>query len=289
MKMNPSEAAMKEMPTENETVLGELLSNEFLTKLEALAQENAERYLSNKPFPHIYFDNFLPLEAAEAALREFPEPRQLAWSEFNNQNEKKLAFDVVEKLPPPVRDVLYFMNSRPMLQFLEVLTGIQGVLPDPYYVGGGLHQIKPGGKLEIHADFNQHTKLKLDRRINVLIYLNKDWKEEYGGHFELWNRDMTRAVQKILPLFNRCAIFSTTSFSYHGHPNPLACPPGRTRKSIATYYYSNGRPEEEVSETHSTLFQHRPGVKEPKSSAVKSALRAVMPPIIVEAIKRVRN
>lgn len=277
---------MKEMLTENETVLGELLSDAFLTRLEALAKENAQKYLSNKPFPHIYFDNFLPLEAAEAALREFPEPKQLAWSEFNTQNEKKLAFDVVEKLPASVRDVLYFLNSRPMLQFLEVLTGIQSVLPDPYYVGGGLHQIKPGGKLEVHADFNRHAKLKLDRRINVLVYLNKDWKEEYGGHFELWNREMTQAEQKILPLFNRCAIFSTTSFSYHGHPTPLACPPGRTRKSIATYYYSNGRPEEEVSESHSTLFQHRPGGEQPKQSAIKSALRAVTPPIIVDTIKR---
>jgi hypothetical protein len=123
----------------------------------------------------------------------------------------------------------------------------------------------------------------------VMVYLNKDWKEEYGGHFELWNRDMSCAEQKILPLFNRCAIFSTTSYSYHGHPNPLTCPPDRTRKSIATYYYSNGRPEEEVSDAHSTLFQHRPGVKEPKESAIKNVLRAVTPPIIVDAVKKLRK
>jgi Rps23 Pro-64 3,4-dihydroxylase Tpa1-like proline 4-hydroxylase len=277
---------MKEMLIESELVMKELLSDEFLHKLEILTKEKAEEYKNNKPFPHIYFDSFLPGEAAEAALRDFPEPKQLAWSEFNNSNEKKLAFDVVEKLPSAVRDVLYFLNSRPMLQFLEVLTGIEGVIPDPYYSGGGLHQIKRGGKLEVHADFNYHKKLKLDRRINVLIYLNKDWKEEYGGHFELWNRNMTQAEQKILPLFNRCAIFSTTSFSYHGHPTPLACPPDRTRKSIATYYYSNGRPEEEVSESHSTLFQHRPGAQEPKPSAIKSALRAVTPPIVIDTIKK---
>ena len=209
----------------------------------------------NRPFPYIYFDDFLPEAAAEAALQAFPEPKALPWSEFDNPNERKLAFDVVENLPPPVRDVLYFLNSRPMLKFLETLTGIHGVIPDPYYVGGGLHQIKPGGKLAVHADFNKHQQLKLDRRINVLIYLNKDWKEEYGGHFELWNRQMTQAEQKILPVFNRCAIFSTTSFSYHGHPTPLSCPPDRTRKSVATYYYSNGRPQEEENESHSTLFQ----------------------------------
>lgn len=280
---------MKELLSENEVVMKELLSEEFLHKLEVLGKEKAEEYRNNKPFPHIYFDNFLPVEAAEAALRSFPQPKQLSWSEFNNPNEKKLAFDVVEKLPAPDRDVLYFLNSRPMLRFLEDLTGIEGVISDPYYVGGGLHQIKPGGKLEVHADFNFHEKLKLDRRINVLIYLNKDWKEEYGGHFELWNRDMTRAEQKVLPLFNRCAIFSTTSYSYHGHPNPLSCPPDRTRKSLATYYYSNGRPEEEAAGSHSTLFQHRPGAEPRKEPGIKKVLRAITPPIVVDMIKRVRG
>lgn len=267
----------------------ELLSAEYLQKLENLAKDKAEEYQSNKPFPHIYFDNFLPIEAAEAALREFPEPKQLAWSEFNTTTERKLAFDVVEKLPTAVRDVLYFLNSRPMLQFLEVLTGIKNVVPDPYYVGGGLHQIKPGGNLEVHADFNYHAQLKLDRRINVLVYMNKDWHEEYGGHFELWNKEMTKAEQKILPLFNRCAIFSTTSTSYHGHPTPLACPPDRTRKSIATYYYSNGRPEEEAGDSHSTLFMARPGTKRPMGDKVKSVLHAITPPIIVDTIKKVRG
>lgn len=280
---------MKEMMIESETVLKELLGDGYLHKLDTLAKEKAEEYKNNQPFPHIYFDNFLPTEVAEAALRDFPEPKQLTWSEFNNANEKKLAFDVVEKLPPAVRDVLYFLNSRPMMEFLEALTGIKGVIPDPYYVGGGLHQIKRGGKLGVHADFNYHTKFKLDRRINLLVYLNKDWKEEYGGHFELWNRDMTRAEQKVLPIFNRCAIFSTTSFSYHGHPTPLACPPDRTRKSIATYYYSNGRPEEEVTEVHSTLFQETPEEKRPVQKAVRNALRAITPPIIVDAIKKVRK
>jgi Rps23 Pro-64 3,4-dihydroxylase Tpa1-like proline 4-hydroxylase len=287
--LNQSEVGMKEMLSENGTAMKELLSDAFLRKLDALAKEKAEEYRNNKPFPHIYFDDFLPLEAAEAALREFPQPKQLTWSEFDNPNEKKLAFDVVEKLPPSVRDVLYFLNSRPMIQFLEALTGIQGVIPDPYYVGGGLHQIKRGGKLGVHADFNFHTKLKLDRRINVLIYMNKDWKEEYGGHFELWNLDMTRAEQKVLPLFNRCAIFSTTSTSYHGHPTPLACPPERTRKSIATYYYSNGRPEEEAHDAHSTLFQEVPGAKRPIRDGVSKVLHAVTPPIIINTIKRVRR
>jgi hypothetical protein len=268
----------------------ELFSEAFSKKLESLARENAETYRRGKPFSHIYFDDFLPVGAAEAALRDFPEPKQLDWAEFNRPKERKLAFDAVEKLPRSVREVLYFLNSRPMIQFLEVLTGIDGAIPDPYYVGGGLHQIKPGGNLEVHVDFNRHTKLKLDRRINLLIYLNKNWKEEYGGHFELWNRDMSAAEQKILPVFNRCAIFSTTEFSYHGHPTPLACPPDRTRKSMATYYYSNGRPEEEVSGEHTTLFQTRPGqAPEKERTSMKDLVKAITPPILVSAIRKIRK
>ncbi|MGH2611796.1 MAG: 2OG-Fe(II) oxygenase, partial [Rhabdochlamydiaceae bacterium] len=98
----------------------------------------------------------------------------------------------------------------------------------------------------------------LDRRINVLVYLNKSWKDEYGGHFELWDRDMKNCVNKVPPTYNTMAIFSTTDFSYHGHPDPLQCPQDMSRKSLALYYYSNGRPAEEISlEKHTTLFQQR--------------------------------
>jgi hypothetical protein len=276
-----------------QSALDVLYADGFLTQLEALAADNAERYQSNHPFPHIYFDNFLPLQVAEAALANFPEPKELDWHKFRDPHQhKKLAFDVAEKLPPALRDVLFFLNSRPMLQFLETLTGIKAVLPDPYFVGGGLHQIKPGGLLEVHADFSYQERIRMDRRINVLIYLNKDWREEYGGHFELWNRDITRAEQRILPLFNRCAIFSTTSYSFHGHPHPLACPPDRTRKSIATYYYTNGRPEEAegLTHKHEVDFRHRPGVNRVNATVgAKNFLRSLIPPIITDLYKSSRK
>jgi Rps23 Pro-64 3,4-dihydroxylase Tpa1-like proline 4-hydroxylase len=275
------------------SVMSALLSDQFTQKLEALAHAKAEEYKANQPYPHIYFDNFLPLDVAEAALRDFPEPKEVDWHSYKDVNQhKKLAFDAVEKLPASIRDVLYFLNTRPMLKFLETLTGIQSVLPDPNYVGGGLHQIRPGGLLEVHADFSYHNGLRLDRRINVLIYLNKDWKEEYGGHFELWDREVKRAEKKILPIFNRCAIFSTTSVSFHGHPEPLACPPDRNRKSIATYYYSNGRPEEdpELTHKHEVAFQQRPGVNRVKASlGVRKVIKSLVPPIFTDLYRGLRK
>jgi Rps23 Pro-64 3,4-dihydroxylase Tpa1-like proline 4-hydroxylase len=270
--------------------MNELLSDDFVSHLKTLGKQKALEYRNNSPFPNMYFDNFLPANIAEAAIRDFPEPKQLRWTEFKDKNQLKLAFDTAEKLPASIREVLYFFNSRPMLDFLEELTGIQGLIPDPYFVGGGLHQIRRGGFLEVHADFNKHTKLKLDRRLNVLLYLNKDWDEEYGGHFELWNKDMTASVRKILPIFNRCAMFSTTSTSYHGHPTPLNCPPERSRKSMAVYYYTNGRPEEEVRNGHDTLFQTRDGASSGmRMDGVRKAIRAITPPILMDAVSRSRR
>lgn len=271
-------------------VLDQLFAADFLKQLEQRADELAPKYVANKPFPHIYFDNFLPSAVAELALATFPDPDKIDWLRHRGLDQnKKLAFDHAEFLPSPLRDILFFLNSRPMLLFLEKLTGIQDIFGDPYYNGGGLHQIKPGGSLEVHADYSYHPKLKVDRRINVLVYLNKDWKEEYGGHFELWNRELTQAEAKILPIFNRCAIFSTTSHSYHGHPTPLTCPPDRTRKSIATYYFSNGRPADDETTKHAVAFVRRPGRKEPLGARLKTTVHKLVPPLFVEAYRKVRK
>ena len=153
--------------------------------------------------------------------------------------------------------------------FLERLSGIEGLIADPHLDGGGLHQIERGGRLAVHADFSRNWKLQLERRLNLLVYLNEDWDESYGGHLELWDRSMTRADQRILPVFNRCVIFSTDSTSYHGHPDPLTCPEDRTRKSLALYYYTVERPREKRSSARSTVWRARPGEEESVAQAIR--------------------
>jgi Rps23 Pro-64 3,4-dihydroxylase Tpa1-like proline 4-hydroxylase len=150
------------------------------------------------------------------------------------------------------------LNGNPFLGILEKITAIDNLIADPHMFGGGVHQTSPGGYLKIHADFNKHPNFGLDRRLNLLIYLNDNWLPEYGGDLELWAPDMRRCVQKIAPTAGRCVIFQTTTTSFHGHPHPLTCPDDRGRKSIALYYYSNGRPEHEGSEPHKTLWQEIP-------------------------------
>ncbi len=216
----------------------------------------APQYRHAHPFPHIVLDGLFDDDALDAVLRDFPAPDAMNWMTFDNPLEKKLGYyHETSAVSKTIRDFLNDMNSFGMLLWLEALTGIDGLIPDPYFGGGGLHQIEPGGFLKIHADFNIHPKLKLDRRLNMLIYLNKDWPEEYGGHLELWDRDVRRCEQRILPVFNRAVVFSTTDTSFHGHPHPLMAPPGVTRKSVSLYYYTAGRPPEERSAPHDTLFR----------------------------------
>ena len=152
-----------------------------------------------------------------------------------------------------------FFNAQPFLEFLEGLSGIDGLVPDPYFVGGGFHEIGRGGKLGIHADFRINNKLHLRRRMNVIIYLNQEWREEYNGSLELWSRDMKHAVQRIAPLWNRCVVFNTDADSWHGHPDPLMTPEGVLRRSLALYYYTASSAIYEEAPNRSTMYVARPG------------------------------
>jgi hypothetical protein len=259
-------------------------------ELMARAKRLHPQYVANTPFPHIVIDDFFPEDVLQSILDEFPKPRGLDWQRFNNPNERKLALRGERQLGPVTRQFHWELNSQVFMEFLEQLTGIKGLIPDPHLVGGGLHQIEPGGCLKIHADFNHHQRLKLDRRLNLLLYLNRDWKEEYGGHLELWDQEMKGCVRRVLPVFNRVVVFSTTDTSYHGHPNPLTCPEGRTRKSIAMYYYTNGRPADEVSDDHTTLFVARPGETVAKDErSAKDVIKDFIPPIVIKGIRKLQG
>ncbi|MFK7772709.1 MAG: 2OG-Fe(II) oxygenase [Saprospiraceae bacterium] len=263
-----------------------------------LGIQKHEVYKSNPPFPNISFDDFFEPESLREVLAEFPElGKEKGDIFYTNPNEVKYASNGVYRFGPKTRDLVSYLNSQPFLEFLQNLTGIKdSLIPDPYFQGGGFHQIKPGGFLKLHVDFHKHKMMNLDRRINVLIYLNENWEEEYGGHFELWEKDKSKCIVRIPPIFNKMAIFSTTDFSWHGHPDPLTCPQGRSRKSLALYYYTHGRPEYEISEINrkriTTTFTARQGQDSKKMIVFNNLVNLAndwLPPAVVRAIKGKRN
>ena len=262
--------------------------------LMAVAKGHHEAYCIGDPFPNISFQHFFNPEKLDEVLTEFPDLSQGAGIKFDNPNEIKLATRGEHRFGPKTRAFMHYLNSQPFLEFLQELTNIEEtLLPDPYFEGGGMHESKAGGLLKVHADFNKHRRSGLDRRLNVLIYLNKDWKDSYGGHFELWNRDMTKCVKRLRPDYNTLAMFSTTDFSYHGLPDPITCPPDRSRRSLALYYFSNGRPAEELTARGASLttkFVDRKGNKTEGSmrrfNTIVNVITDITPPIILRAAKK---
>lgn len=216
-------------------------------------------YVSAEPFSHIVIDNFLPEQLINEILIHFPqEPTgtEVHYEKgYKGLHKRQINPNDCDHY---LKNVFSFFNSAPMLQFFESLTSIDGLIPDPYFTGGGLHETKKGGLLGVHADFRINKKLHVERRINAIIYLNKDWKKEYGGNLELWDKQMSKCEAQIEPIFNRCVVFNTDHDSNHGHPEPLNTPEHITRKSIALYYYTASMKVYDDHTEHRTIYKPRP-------------------------------
>lgn len=239
-------------------------------KAREIGETLKDQYVAAEPYPSIVIDDFLPIEMAKNLLDHFPVD-----TKSNDKVYKKgygglhkrqiLPYDCDEY----ARSAFSFFNSPSILQFLEGVTNIKGLLPDPYFSGGGFHEITTGGLLGVHADFRVNERLQLIRRVNLLIYLNEDWQDSYNGKLELWDREMKGMVKNISPIFNRCAIFNTEDDTFHGHPEPLTVPEGITRKSIALYYYTATDIKNDSGESRHTLYVARPNDSDKTKAEVK--------------------
>jgi hypothetical protein len=211
-----------------------------LNQFDLRLPELNNRYMGAEPYPHIVLENFLNPEVLDQCVKEFDTLNETdGWINYVHFNEKKRGLNKLELLPANIQRTIHELNTPAFLEFLSELTGIKNLQKDDQLEGGGIHQSTRGGYLNIHADFTVHPHHRhWQRRINLLVYLNKDWEEEWGGKLELWDKEMKGCVEKILPIFNRCVIFNTDPDSYHGHPDPMTCPEGTYRRSIALYYYT---------------------------------------------------
>jgi hypothetical protein len=229
------------------------------------ARDRAHEYAVASPFPHAVIDDFIDGKTVAKVAGEFPSRDDaVAWLDYNGSDaagkplqHRKYHISEEGRLGSTTQRLLYELKSARFLEVLGALTGIEDLIPDAHNHGGGIHMSCRGALLKVHADFNRHPTWHLDRRLNLLLYLNESWQDSYGGDLELWDADMKQCRRRIAPIAGRCVIFSTSSTSYHGHPDPIICPEEETRKSIALYYYTNRRNDE--GNGHSTLWQSRPG------------------------------
>lgn len=246
-------------------------------RLNSCKSELKSDYQLKKPFRYLVFENFFKPEAAEKIFKAYPVIEEGKWNGTTYLDQKnKFQLSRFEKRSL-LDEVFSELNGPKFLDWLRDITEIEEpLIGDPDLFGGGLHQSVRGAFLNVHVDYNIHPETKFHRRLNTLVYMNKDWKEIYEGHLELWDfTDGKKALlEKVAPTFNRCVIFETNEISYHGHPTPLNTPEGINRKSIATYYYSKNRPLHEIADDHNTLYVNTQGVKG-KLKKIGSGIKAL--------------
>lgn len=234
-----------------------------------------DAYKNAYPFPNTYIDNFMDpwvLKKCREEMDRYPFWRYDSTSYVSHfQVEKYYTPDIVyepndveilTEHAPTTKMILDYMYSPEVVNFVSELTGIPDLLPDDQWVGAGVHKIGTGGKLGVHADFNINFANGLYRRVNILIYMNEHWPEEWGGNLELWNKTKHpnndwiphEKIVEIAPIFNRAAIFNITDDAFHGHPHPLTCPPNKHRMSLALYYYTKDRPDHEKAPQHPVIW-----------------------------------
>jgi 2OG-Fe(II) oxygenase superfamily len=254
----------------------------FDPSISALGARYHDQYNSATPFPYIVLPDFLDEDILELCLREFPTVPKCSTGYKRSQENLKFEFKP-EVLSAPLRSLFYSFNSIPFIGFIENLTGL---IPDPYFAGAGLHQVSTGGHLDIHTDFNFHANMGLERRINVLIYLNKNWREEYGGCFEIWDQKMSRCCRRVVPAFNTCVVFNTSSISFHGNPVRVNHPEGNSRRAIALYYYT--ATWDNTHRVHTTQFKVRPNSADEFDLRVRfnEAVEQVVPPLALRAFRK---
>lgn len=209
-----------------------------------------DSYRNADPFPHIVIDDFLSAAHIRELNEKFPDPavKQKIGTkdvavDLEGGEEAQLGKEWLSReglVDLAFRRLYWELNSGTFVSLLEAMTGVKGLLADPHLLGGGVHRTRPGGYFKVHADVNKHPDFGLDRRLKLLIYLNENWRAEYGGNLELWPEGLQHCAQSIEPIAGRCVVFSTTATSFYGYPQPLTCPPNRDCRSIALYYYSNG-------------------------------------------------
>ncbi|UZR92337.1 2OG-Fe(II) oxygenase [Chondrinema litorale] len=219
------------------------------------------------PYRHLVMDNFLSEEVALQAYENFPSVQELK-THWKGLNENKLEGSDFGVFHPVFSKIKEDFTSPEFYKWVSGVTGIDEVFITDDHMGSGIHQGTNGSFLDVHIDFNIHHIKNVHRRLNLLIYLEKNWKEEYGGALEMWNADMSNCDKMVLPMFNRCVIFETSEISYHGY-SKITIPEDVTRKSFFAYFYTNER--DGAVGYHDTVFKARP--TESKSKKVKTAVK----------------
>jgi Rps23 Pro-64 3,4-dihydroxylase Tpa1-like proline 4-hydroxylase len=256
-------------------------------QLADIAASRAQHYRRAQPFPHTVIDGLFSESLLDAAIAELPGAAG-NWTTYANANEAKQVCSDATQFGTAAETIVHALNSARFVNFLEALTGIEGLIPDPHLRAAGYMKVSPGGFLGLHYDFATQKELKLDRRINALLYLNRDWDPSWGGQLELHSNDALDAPDHreitVDPLFNRLVIFNTPN-ALHGHRRPLTCPPGRSRLCLSWYYYTAPPVPGWAARAKPVEFTQNSDL----ARTVVKWMNLLVPPVLFDAVRALRR
>jgi hypothetical protein len=235
-------------------------------------------YKSARPFPYLVLDDLFPAEILDALIEEMPPLSSEKWVHERHERFVKSNLRSAADLAERSYQFISVLHSAAFLYFLSEITGIKSLLGDPYLSGGGYHVVPEGGKFDVHADRNTDHNSGLERRLSMLIYLNKNWKPEYGGQLELWNQKGTRCEKVIEPIFNRTVIFEIGDKNFHG-VRPVVGGYGLSRQAFVVYFHTVGKD----LVFHNSIYA--PTIYQAKKSLVKRVAKEALPPFLFRALK----
>ena len=249
-----------------------------LTLAKGVEELRAE-FGSAYPYPHLVLDNLFPEDLLSAMLDELPPPTSEKWVHERRDRLVKSNLRSAVDLGDRAYEFASAVHSAGFLYFLSEITGVKSLVPDPYLSGAGFHVVPAGGLFDLHADRNTDFHTGLERRLVMLLYLNKGWKTEYGGQLELWNQEATKCEKVVDPIFNRAVIFEIGDKNFHAD-RPVDPKFGLSRKTFVTYFHTVGK---DVV-PHSSIFA--PSIYQNKPSLVKRIAREVLPPFLMNILRK---
>jgi Rps23 Pro-64 3,4-dihydroxylase Tpa1-like proline 4-hydroxylase len=219
-------------------------------------------FSKGKPSPSIIIENFFHDDVALSLNDECQNSNDAHWKVFTRNGSHMIEYNNIQQLPKAYEAYSY-LHSGPFLKWLEQLTGINGLIPDPHLIGAGYSRSFKGDTLKVHTDFNWNNELKLYRVLSLIVYLTPGWKEEWGGGLDFYNEDRTEVVKTLPCLFNNCAIWKYEELGFHGYTTPISCPDGNSRNSIRAFYYvSDGEYKKDFT-PHRSLYWFDENTKKP--------------------------
>ena len=196
----------------------------------------------NNPFDHWIIEDFLDIQDAKDVSKEFIDYESTEdIIRYKGWIGEKSTCNSWNRFPALTYKIFSNLLSLDFVSHLSAVTGVTPLYPDIGLHGGGWHMSGKGGSLAMHLDYSIHPKLNLQRKLNLILYLEEDYNPQWGGSLQLWSHDKEKSkplnkIKEVEPLFNRAILFDTTQKSWHGFPDPINPPEGKLRKSFAVYY-----------------------------------------------------